>query len=413
MDHHPRRPIGRIRPLEAARPAGLLAGALAVAVVLLLPSVAMGAPQTFTVTNTADSGKGTLRAAVNLANNNDNPGDIDRIAFAPGVVGKTITLQSSLWTLLEPVTIDGCSSVPTSVNPCVGLRAADSVARDFHGFVVDFPLSQIRGLAISNMATGVRVFPEGIAAAVRNCWIGLRLDGSTEGNDDGVSVELTTGVNIGGSSRADRNVIVASNPGSGVQVLGSAFTSIRGNLIGTNAAGARLGNSQYGVRIVSFLGEAATDNVVGGDTAGAENVISNSGRSAVFVQGPDAVRNLLLRTRGDRNNGLFFDLWPAGEGAQPPDSPNRGIQRPRIQTATTEAASGTAEPNARVRLFRRAGSGAARLDAFVARVTADGTGHWSAGYPSLPPGGFLTATQTASGKGSSELSGSFAYATAP
>ena len=70
-----------------------------------------------------------------------------------------------------------------------------------------------------------------------------------------------------------RNVI-SGNAGAGVVVRGDASdgNTIQGNFIGTNAAGtAALGNKYAGVSVTD-----ADDTVVGGDTAGARNLISGS-----------------------------------------------------------------------------------------------------------------------------------------
>src|ERR1700748_1635788 len=60
---------------------------------------------TFTVTNTSDTGAGSLRQAIIDANNNAG---LDTIAFnIPGSGVRTITLGSSLPDITSPVIIDG------------------------------------------------------------------------------------------------------------------------------------------------------------------------------------------------------------------------------------------------------------------------------------------------------------------
>src|SRR5262245_64683427 len=60
-------------------------------------------PSTFTVLNLADSGPGSLRAAVLVANT--SPG-ADVIDFAPGLTG-TIALTSGQLNITDALTIDG------------------------------------------------------------------------------------------------------------------------------------------------------------------------------------------------------------------------------------------------------------------------------------------------------------------
>src|SRR5438874_6396631 len=69
---------------------------------------------TFTVTNTADTGVGSLRQAIIDANNNAGA---DTIAFLiPGVGVQTITPASPLPTITDAVTIDGYTQPTSSMN---------------------------------------------------------------------------------------------------------------------------------------------------------------------------------------------------------------------------------------------------------------------------------------------------------
>ncbi|MFL5872691.1 MAG: hypothetical protein ACJ75T_04325 [Solirubrobacterales bacterium] len=69
--------------------------------------------------------------------------------------------------------------------------------------------------------------------------------------------------------------------------------------------------------------------------------------------------------------------------------------------AKTEA-SGTAEPAALVRVFRKNTPEPGELGAFLGEATADGSGDWSVAYAALPGKTLVTATQAKEG-GTSEL----------
>src|SRR5215470_14040387 len=85
---------------------------LTVLAVLLAAASLDGA--TFTVTNTDDSGQGSLRQAILDAN--ATPG-LDTIAFnIPGAGVHTITPVTSLDPILDPVLIDGYSQPGSSLN---------------------------------------------------------------------------------------------------------------------------------------------------------------------------------------------------------------------------------------------------------------------------------------------------------
>lgn len=75
---------------------------------VLMHGTALAAPATFTVTNTNDTGAGSLRQAIDDANNNANPSDMDIIDFNIAGSGvHKITLASDLPYINEKVTIDG------------------------------------------------------------------------------------------------------------------------------------------------------------------------------------------------------------------------------------------------------------------------------------------------------------------
>jgi hypothetical protein len=90
--------------------------------------------------------------------------------------------------------------------------------------------------------------------------------------------------------------VIASNELNGVAIVGgdTASNEVRGNRIGTNAAGtAALGNRIDGVQIVD-----APNNTVGGFSAGARNIISGNGSaiggSGVAVFGASATGNQIV-----------------------------------------------------------------------------------------------------------------------
>ena len=67
-------------------------------------------PSTLTVTNTADSGAGSLRAAIAAANS----GDI--IAFDSGLAGQTITLYGYGLAINKSLTIEGTPGSPEAIS---------------------------------------------------------------------------------------------------------------------------------------------------------------------------------------------------------------------------------------------------------------------------------------------------------
>src|SRR5437870_7946756 len=97
------------------RPRAALVGALVALGMLAAPSLSAAA--TFTVTNTNDSGAGSLRQAIIDSNANSGADTIDfNIAGTP-----TIQPQSQLPANTDPVTIDGTTQPGFSGSPIVEL----------------------------------------------------------------------------------------------------------------------------------------------------------------------------------------------------------------------------------------------------------------------------------------------------
>jgi len=101
---------------------------------------------------------------------------------------------------------------------------------------------------------------------------------------DGVRVSSAPQNEIGGTLAGQGNTI-SDNGEHGVEIAGSSstFNKVLGNRIGTNANGSSdFGNADDGVRIGN-----ASNNTIGGTSAGARNVISGNDANGVFISGTD------------------------------------------------------------------------------------------------------------------------------
>ena len=266
---------------------------IAAHILLWLAAPTMALAGTFTVTNTADSGAGSLRQAILDSNANPPPsGTTNLIQFNIAGAGvQTISLASSLDDITQPVTIDGytqsgarANTLATGDNAVIRIKidgGMDQFERPVMrlcdsstcGIVSASDGSTIRGLCIvqpSSGATTMLVVGSSNDVVSGN-FLGVDTDGVTLGGfQQPIEVLLgVTGATIGGTSPAARNVI-ASDVGFALILADGSNMLVQGNYLGVNAAGtALLGSLASGIDI-----EQGTGNSIGGAAPGAGNVIN-------------------------------------------------------------------------------------------------------------------------------------------
>jgi hypothetical protein len=219
---------------------------------------------------------------------------------------------------------------------------------------------------------------------------------------------------IGGNSTISANMLEGGE--YGIYSEGSAAASgslIEGNLIeGPEEAGIVVGNPDNEVLGNEILGSesmgievsggSATDlsgNLVGGNSAAAENAIFDSGDYAILIHTTEASRNEIGRNHGSGNGGEGFIILRSF-GAE--GDPN-GAKRPTITSAGKTEASGKALPGALVRIFRKASTEEGELAGFLGQGIANGSGEWKVSYGAVPGKTLVTATQTNTEHGTSDL----------
>jgi hypothetical protein len=263
----------------------------------------LGVAATFNVTNTNDSGPGSLRDAVSKTNANTGP---DAVAFDTGVFppGSTTVI-----TLASPVRLSDMSG-GTRLEGDGRVRLTSDTA-EFNGIEITSGSNVVRGLQIVGFSSGVVLVRNTDAAnnviggalpsqrnVISNNWLhGIALDGpgtannrvignyigldptgSTVWGEQANGVDIAHGAHdnvVGGMIPGERNVI-SGNTFVGVGVSdttseGTRDNHIRGNYIGTDHTGMfGIPNNQGGIGI----GFDATGTVIGGTEPGAGNVIS-------------------------------------------------------------------------------------------------------------------------------------------
>jgi IPT/TIG domain/S-layer homology domain len=259
-----------------------------IAVLVCAAAAPVGAA-TFTVTNTNDSGAGSLRQAILDAN--ANPG-LDTIAFnvsGAGCDGSgvcTIAPQSSLDAITDAVLIDGYTQPGATPNTlpfgddAVLKIVLNWTAAQGLGLNLDSNGSTVRGLVVGGGSNGISV--DGNGNTIAGNFIGTDVSGLIAAqNLSGISL-VGTGNIVGGTGPADRNVI-SGNQG-GISVFFADGTVVQGNFIGVDASGGKPLPNGYGIN----LNESSASSI-GGTASGAANVISGNTNGVVFSSGTGTI----------------------------------------------------------------------------------------------------------------------------
>lgn len=243
---------------------------------------------THVVTNTNDSGSGSLRDAILLANNTAGP---DMIEFdIPGTGVHTIRPITQLPNLNSYTTIDGTSQPGYAGQPVIEI-AGDGPGMHPNGLVLSGNHNRLRGLAVNRFQhTGVILF--GDHNLVQQSVFGTDPSGSVAQGNGVFGVWVTNGgrFNVIGTDGDGVNDSIEGNLLSGngsdgvlINQPGSDGNRIAGNLIGLDSTGTfAIPNARHGVHIAN----GSSENLVGTDGDGQSdvlerNVISGSTRHGV------------------------------------------------------------------------------------------------------------------------------------
>ncbi|MBU1672509.1 MAG: hypothetical protein KKF41_07290 [Actinobacteria bacterium] len=238
-----------------------------VMIALLLNPVSVHAA-TLTVTSNADSGPGTLREALDIANTNGEP---DLITFASDMT-------------IQPLTSYAFTEDGTTISGAGHLVDIDGslLAMDSPCFMVSSNQDELRSLCIINVPAGSIETPaielHGDGNTVAGCYIGLDRAGVAAPNLIGVRMVGTTNATIGGAASEDRNVI-SGNALAGIKLdAASTNNTVLGNYIGTGSDGLSQVPNLAGIWFSS-----ATGNTIGGIGVDDLNVISGNTSSNLWL----------------------------------------------------------------------------------------------------------------------------------
>ncbi len=249
---------------------------VATAIVVFCPALFAA---TIPVTNTNDSGVGSLRQAI--LDSNASVGVLDTISFNIAGAGvHTIAPLSALPAITDPVAIDGTTQ-GVSATPLIELSGTN--AGSSYGLVISAGNSMVKGLCVNRWAlSGIYIITNG-GNTIQGNFVGTNPAGTTAaGNGEfAIFIDGSPDNVIGGTIATCRNICSASMIFSGIAVGGSTATgnSIQGNYCGTDVTGTvALGNHENGIYLGTTGGVsgAPSNTTVGGTLAGLGNLLAGN-----------------------------------------------------------------------------------------------------------------------------------------
>ena len=174
----------------------------------------------------------------------------------------------------------------------IGAGTPEIIVFDTSIFPRGSPATIALGSQLPALSTGGDTIDGSSAGVMVDCQLGTRFYISSDNNtikglqiyggEAGLWIAPGADNNtIGGSTAAERNVI-SGHWLDGVVIEGNG-NIVKGNYIGTDAAGTGAKRNNAGVRI----GSGAQNNTIGGTTAGERNVISGNRNTGVMIQSSD------------------------------------------------------------------------------------------------------------------------------
>jgi len=202
----------------------------------------------------------------------------------PGMSVPVIEPTSALPEITQPVTIDGTSQPGLGFVGLDGSGAGSLV----DGLTISAGSSTVKGLVIVLFnGSGIHLTGAG-GDFVSRCVLGTDLlnDPGIGNTADGVFIDGSANNTIGGTETGAGNII-SGNANNGVALAGAGATGnvIQDDFIGTDVTGKHpLGNFGAGIAIL----QNASNNLIGGATVAARNVISGNGLEGISISGSAA-----------------------------------------------------------------------------------------------------------------------------
>lgn len=271
---------------------------LIILIAILVAFTAQGS--VFVVTNSGDSGQGSLRQALANCSNTAGPHTIKfnipasdagyNPATGTWVISPALTYP---YIQTSDVTIDGTSQTAyagdlNQLGPEIVIDGGDVVDYGFR--FMNAARATLRGLCICRFTEAAQ-FYNSPNSSVSGCYIGTDATGSAAmGNY--IGLEFISGSDnciVGGSSLDDRNVI-SGNEHIGIRLLDVGYCTVSANLIGTDRTGSYAVPNADGMSMEGAVHHCT----IGGTTDAERNIISGNLDYGLPLFGVGATANVVI-----------------------------------------------------------------------------------------------------------------------
>jgi len=337
------------------------------------------------VTNTLDTGPGSLRAAIECSNDNLSPSNIffDIPGSGPHEIRVGTITGEALPAITNSTTIDATTQPGYSVEggPVVSIigRYAIWSTNLVSGLQFNVGNSAVYGLTISS-------FPDN----------GILVDGADFveiGKPSGGNVIVRNGVGFDPGNSSNNYII-----GTGIRLINTAlFATIRSNYIGTDVTESIEGGNQYcGI----YIQANCSSNVIGGNNKEDKNLIANNSNGIRIEE--TANFNEILRNYFFCNDSIAVKNVGGANSSQ---------TAPILGNMTFSQISGTATPGDEVDVYTASNicvGAPCQGNLYLGRATADVAGDWVLNSPfeeqdTIAGGDIITAIATGIDRSSSEF----------
>jgi hypothetical protein len=260
-------------------------------------------PLSNVVTNTADAGFGSLRAALYYVT--DHPGSVVTFHIPtsdPGYSNGVYNIH--LTGMLPPLVsngmvIDGSTQPGFAGKPLIVVDGSQILPETFTsdtGLLVYSASNQVRNISFTGFVWNGLTFeyPYATNNTVAGCWLGIDATGTNPAPNAYQGILVTSGSSdntLGGTNTSARNVI-SGNSQYGIFITGSNTVGniVEGNFIGTDPGGSiAVGNKLSGI----YLGAATSGNLVGGTNAATRNVLSGNAQYGLWLSDTNTTANYI------------------------------------------------------------------------------------------------------------------------